>query len=178
VLEVDGGGVPDLAVANRFDNDVMVFIGDGTGGFVAAERYGTGNDPFYLAVSDFNGDLRQDVVSVNFGGDSTSILLNNAAASDPIQDFSFVNSQSMSWSPVSGASSYNLYRGGLDALDFLNYGQCLAPDLVSTGWTDGAVPSLGTGWMYLLTAVAGGVEGPMGYNSECLKRPNFNPCNP
>ena len=178
VLDVDGTGPNDLVVANRFDNDVMVFKGDGNGHFVPGERYGAGNDPFYLTVADFNGDSRMDVVTVNFGGNSTSMLLNNAAASDPIQDFVFQNSQNMNWGPVPGAASFNLYRGPLDVLDSSNYGQCLAPGLLSPGWTETATPPLGQGYFYLLTPKVDGLEGPLGYDSECLKRPNYSPCPP
>jgi hypothetical protein len=178
VLDVDGTGPIDLVVANRFDNDVMVFKGDGNGHFVPGERYGAGNDPFYLTVADFNGDTRMDVVTVNFGGNSTSMLLNNAAAADPIQDFAFVNSQYMSWGNVPGAASFNLYRGTMEVLSSANYGQCLAPGLLSPGWTESSTPSLGHAWFYLLTARVDGMEGPLGYDSECLKRPNYSPCPP
>jgi hypothetical protein len=178
VLEVDGAGSSDLVVANRFDNDIMVFKGDGNGHFVPGERYGSGNDPFYLTVADFNGDTRMDVVTVNFGGNSTSMLLNNAAASDLIQDFAFTSPQGMSWGSVPGASSYNIYRGSLDVLDSSNYGQCLAGGLLSSTWSENDVPAGGQGYFYLITSMLDGSEGPLGYDSECLKRPNYNPCQP
>jgi hypothetical protein len=178
VLEVDGTGSSDLVVANRFDNDIMVFKGDGSGHFVPGERYGAGNDPFYLTVADFNGDARMDVVTVNFGGNSTSMLLNNAAASDPIQDLAFSSPQGMSWGSLAGASSYNVYRGSLGTFQGDDFGQCLADGLVSAAWTESDVPAVGDGFFYLITSLVDGNEGPLGYNSECLKRPNYNPCQP
>lgn len=178
VLDLDGVGASDLVVANRFDNDIMVFTGDGTGRFTPGGRYGAGNDPFYLAVADFNNDGRQDVASVNFGGDSTSMLLNNAAINDPIQDAGFTSNVRIEWGEVPGAGAYNIYRDHLDFLGPINYGVCLAPALSNTWWNDPAVPSLGQGFFYLLTATVDGAEGPLGYDSQCLKRPNFSPCAP
>ncbi|HET9481972.1 MAG TPA: VCBS repeat-containing protein, partial [Candidatus Polarisedimenticolia bacterium] len=45
VLDLNRTGAFDVVVANRFDNDILTFAGDGTGAFVEGQRFGTGNDP-------------------------------------------------------------------------------------------------------------------------------------
>ena len=43
--------------------------------FTANADYGVGSDPRSVAVGDFNGDGRQDLVAANYGGSSVSVLL-------------------------------------------------------------------------------------------------------
>ncbi len=48
-------------------------------GFDAQEYYTTGAYPNYVYVADFNNDGRQDIVTVNYGSNSVSVLMRNAS---------------------------------------------------------------------------------------------------
>lgn len=138
----------DVAVANRFNNDVMAFRGDGTGGLVGeTDRYGSGNGPYALIQADFNEDFRMDVAG-----------------------------STITWAPVPGATSYRVYRGRVALIDEDYYGQCLNPMVTGTQYTDSDPIAAGDAFFYLVTAVANRAEGPLGYSSSCVSRPNFNPC--
>ncbi len=65
----------DLAVTN--ESQVVVFLGDGAGGFGLAVTYEAGRVPRGMAVGDLDGDGRTDLVVVNLK--NISVLLNNGS---------------------------------------------------------------------------------------------------
>jgi uncharacterized protein (DUF2141 family) len=78
VGDFNGDGKLDLAIANRKDNTVTVLLGDGKGGFTEApgSPFPVGVEPWSLAVGDFNGDGRPDLVVANEGSNNVTVLLN------------------------------------------------------------------------------------------------------
>ena len=56
------------------DNSVVVFLGDGTGGFAAQAPIPVGSLPRGLAVGDFNGDGNLDLAVSNFGDGTVTVL--------------------------------------------------------------------------------------------------------
>ena len=79
----------DLVVVNTFgvngvDGDFCVYLGDGDGGFAAPKTFTAGmdagqpNHPRSVAVGDFNGDDKPDLVFANSPGDSVSVILNTS----------------------------------------------------------------------------------------------------
>jgi VCBS repeat protein len=176
VLDLDGDGIQDVVVANRYENDVLTYHGDGTGQFIPGDRFGTGNDPFYLVPADFNDDGRPDVVAVNSGGNSVAMLLNNNLPLDQAEDFGLTDATRMAWSQVPGADSYRLYRDLMSNLAPDSFGQCFATNIGTTEFFDGSVPPVNGIYFYLLAVVTAGHEGPLGFGSTCQKRPNFHPC--
>jgi hypothetical protein len=83
-------GKADLAVANSnyVSSTVSVLLNNGSGGFAAPVDYAVGNSPGSVAVGDFNGDLRADLVTANFGGSDVSVLLNTT---EPITGTMWLN---------------------------------------------------------------------------------------
>ena len=85
VADFNGDGRQDLAVENfrAFPNvpanDVSVLLGDGTGSFGAATNFGVGSFPGSVAVGDFNGDGKQDLVTANALSSSVSVLMRECA---------------------------------------------------------------------------------------------------
>src|SRR5262249_12657897 len=56
-------------------NTVSVLLGDGRGGFGAANHFAAGTNPVSLAVGDFNNDRNLDLATVTQG--QVSVLLGN-----------------------------------------------------------------------------------------------------
>jgi Bacterial type II and III secretion system protein/FG-GAP-like repeat len=70
----NGNPILDLAVVNQVDNTVEIFLGNGDGSFQPPTAYATGNQPVYVASSDFNGDGIPDLAVANFADNTVSIL--------------------------------------------------------------------------------------------------------
>jgi hypothetical protein len=82
VGDFNGDGKLDLVTPNAFSNSVSVLVGNGDGTFQTAQSYGTGTPtvydfPVYVAVADFNGDHKPDLVVANKNSNSVSVLVGN-----------------------------------------------------------------------------------------------------
>jgi hypothetical protein len=72
VGDLDGDGIPDLAVADD-DANVSVLLNQGNGTFSAPINYAAGGSSLSLAVGDLNGDGRLDIALGN--DDGMTVLL-------------------------------------------------------------------------------------------------------
>ncbi len=79
VGDFNGDGKLDLAVLNNGGASVTILLGDGNGGFAEAKAKGSpfqvGSNPSAVAVGDFNGDGKLDLVTANWGGNNVTVLL-------------------------------------------------------------------------------------------------------
>ena len=77
--DLNGDGRPDLAVADEGSAALSVFLNNGAGGFVLGfgprADYPTGTTPESVALADFNGDGRLDVLVPDYGASTVSVLL-------------------------------------------------------------------------------------------------------
>jgi len=60
--DLNGDGIPDLAIADNNECAVMVLIGNGDGTFAAPSKTNVTCYPEHVAVGDFNGDGKADLV--------------------------------------------------------------------------------------------------------------------
>src|SRR2546426_1308656 len=81
--------------------------------------------------------------------------------------------QSITWGAVSGADSYNVYRGQSPALADQT---CLVVHMTSLAAADSAAPASGGLFYYLVSAVNSSGEGTLGNRSDGTPRPNTAPC--
>jgi len=80
VGDFNGDGRPDFATANQGGNNVSVFLAQGDGTFrsyLPKADYVTGAQPKEVAIGDFNGDGKRDLVTSNFSANTVSILAGN-----------------------------------------------------------------------------------------------------
>jgi hypothetical protein len=72
------GTLPDIAVTDPDNNQVDVFLNNGSGGLDSVPgTYPVGLYPTSIAVADFNGDSKQDLVVADKYGSEVSVLLGN-----------------------------------------------------------------------------------------------------
>jgi hypothetical protein len=77
LADVNADGKLDQIIANQVDNNVMVILGDGKGGFAQApgSPFPAGNSPNDVAVGDVNGDGKLDLAFANHDTKYVTVLL-------------------------------------------------------------------------------------------------------
>jgi hypothetical protein len=76
VSDFNEDGHDDLAITNFSDSNVGILLGKGDGSFELPKTFTTDDNPFTLALGDFNGDGKADLVTANNSG-TVSVLLGN-----------------------------------------------------------------------------------------------------
>jgi hypothetical protein len=76
LLNVDSDGIVDALLSSQTGSLVSFAGGLGNGTFAAPTTFGVGSGPAQLAIGDFNGDAKADVVSANAIDNSITVLLN------------------------------------------------------------------------------------------------------
>ena len=77
VGDLNGDGIPDLAVANDGSAGVSILLGNGSGTFAPVMQVSTGPSPYSVALADFNGDGNLDLVTSDYGANTASIMRGN-----------------------------------------------------------------------------------------------------
>ena len=77
--DFDADGTPDLAVADKNDDQVSVLLGDGEGDFGAPDSYTVGDEPVCIAAADFDSSGACDLATANNAGCGMSVLLSQAS---------------------------------------------------------------------------------------------------
>ena len=78
IADLNGDLIPDLAAANAGvdgGDAVSVLLGTGDGTFAPAVNYPAGEQPYFIAIGDLNGDLAPDLVVVDQWRDNISVVL-------------------------------------------------------------------------------------------------------
>ncbi|HYA16813.1 MAG TPA: FG-GAP-like repeat-containing protein, partial [Bryobacteraceae bacterium] len=121
--DFNNDGIADIAVADNAGSAVMVFLGNGNGGFSAGTSIGANSQPFGIAAVDVNGDGNTDLVVTNANAAEVTVLLGNGTGS-----FSIFGTYSTGNNPQ-----------GIAAADFNGDG---IADLVVSNVTDGTLTVL------------------------------------
>ena len=140
--DVTGDGNADI-VATGFDADsILVFAGDGSGGFAAPERHttGSGQTPRGLIIADVNGDGAPDLVTANGDTGDVSVLIADGSGSFAAAA-GFVAGQfpnALAAGDVDGDGKLDLVTANADTLDISvligdGAGHFAAPQSLSIG---------------------------------------------
>jgi|GEM_PF-1556707 len=118
VADFDGNNLDDIAAVNYDGNDVLIFLSTGAGSFAAPVRYATDrSNPTGIAVADFNGDFKSDLVVSYDYYDRVNILSGNGDGT--FQPY-------VNWFLDGYRNQYNMRVGDLNADGY--------PDLLAPRW--------------------------------------------
>jgi hypothetical protein len=159
LADMSGDGLLDVITANNGDNTVSLLLnttapGATTLGFAAPQPVTVGSKPVAVVVGDLNGDGKRDLVVVNSGDNTLSLLLNTSAAGTATFTFSSQKAVATGASPVSLALG-DVNGDGMPDLVIDNSGDgnlgvllnTTIPGLAATGpaFTQTGTSTVGTG---------------------------------
>ena len=98
--DFNSDGNPDLAVTNKWGNNVSVFLGNGTGTLGTATNFNTGLGPYSVISGDYNADTKTDLIVANYNSNTISFLAGTGTGS-----FNAAVNFSLSSGPISLASA-------------------------------------------------------------------------
>jgi hypothetical protein len=75
IVDLNGDGHADLAVANAGSGTISVFLGDGSGRYSVVSEYAAGATPGSLQVADFDSNGRPDLAVTNGVTNTLSVLI-------------------------------------------------------------------------------------------------------
>ncbi|MHC4163124.1 MAG: FG-GAP-like repeat-containing protein [Planctomycetota bacterium] len=79
----DGDAFPDAVVTSFLTGEVALLLNDGEGRLRVAQRFASGRGAARVAVADYDGDGRDDIVAANRLADTVALFLRRRAAARP-----------------------------------------------------------------------------------------------
>ena len=73
--DVNGDGIMDLFLGAIYSDEVILWLGDGNGGFTYKDKVTVGNGPWMVISADVNNDKIPDVICANSSASTFSVVL-------------------------------------------------------------------------------------------------------
>ncbi len=92
INDIDGDGKLDLIVGIKYTNVISIFRNTSSSGsisFATAVNFSSGNEPYFIAINDFNGDGKSDIVTSNKSSNDISIFENTSSSGNINMNTSF-----------------------------------------------------------------------------------------
>ncbi|CAF3329126.1 unnamed protein product [Rotaria sp. Silwood2] len=158
IRDLNGDGVPDLAVANYGSNSVSILINTtapnaSTPTFSAKTDFATGSGPFTVILGDFNRDGKPDMAATHYNLNSVSVFLNITTPGAAVPTFGAVsfyaagtNPSSVTICDLNGDGKLDMAAGNESSNDvsvFMNtfsLGVASASFSAKTDYTTGVAP--------------------------------------
>jgi hypothetical protein len=145
ISDINGNGMPDLAVANTGNNYVSVLLNTTTPGsavfsFSTHIDFLTGSAPRSVALGDLNGDGKPDMVVANSSSISVSIYLNTTTPGASTPTFTTKSDFTTGFTPYS-VSLCDLNGDGKLDLAVANYSSASASVFLNTTTPGASVPN-------------------------------------
>lgn len=119
--DFDSDTFSDVVVSNANDNDVGIFLNNGSGGLTAMQTVSVGNSPAAVVAGDFHGSgYANDIAVVNTGDNTVGILVNATPTGMAVLDFGTMNPIPMVSAPASLAVGDSNGDGFNDIFSALN----------------------------------------------------------
>jgi hypothetical protein len=77
VANLNGDDIPDLVIADYYDDEIEVELGNGDGTFQPPTWISVGLSPVFVTTADLTGNGIQDIITANTSSDNLSILMGN-----------------------------------------------------------------------------------------------------
>ena len=135
VADVNGDGRPDLVAANHDDNTVSVLLNTAAAGatlsFATQHTFPTGEFPYSVALANVSGSGKPDIVVVDSGAKTVSLLINTTAPGADTPSFAAKQSFPTGTSPYAVAVA-DINGDGKPDLVAVNEGSSNISVLLST----------------------------------------------
>ncbi len=142
--DFNGDGKPDMAVANREDNTVSVFLNTTpdnsfTASFAPKINLAAGVQPYSIGVSDINGDGKPDLAVTDSSSSAVSIFINKTLGNSLIPEFTLKTEFTTGRLPVAILFS-DFNKDGKEDMVVANYKDNSISVFINSTETNSTVP--------------------------------------
>jgi hypothetical protein len=178
VGDFNNDGHPDLVTANTGSDDVSVLVNNGSGGFLPQSRFSMNPDNLLnndvlnsVAIGDFNGDGKPDLVTANAANAPVRVLLNTTVLSIGADKTAVTGNEG---SKIANTGTFDDPSGPATVTLMASLGT-VAKNATNTGWTWSYTPPVGPAGPTTVTITATNTHGQQATTSFTLTVRNVAP---